>query len=1816
MTRILRFFLLLFLLLGVPGMAVASSSSNSNLSSDPSGPKPEGEEDSSNDSDENPNDETDDCPDDPDGSGGGCLNFQLSFPLLPLETGLGSQAFRINRNDPTPSLFTPQSLSYSSLALTYVFRITATENLPEGVSQEVQITDRKNVPVTFQVSTGDSIGKPVDRFRNRNERIQLLDAQKQPVTQDPAFYRLFLSSGGRIDYPAVRGATPAFYRNAHGRELDFDQLLGDELDLVTQSGTFRQIKSPVGLADIVVTGDFGYEIRLYTPENVGTRSQGLYTPQGEAYRTIRIENPTGDLNRSDTVRITDTHGAYSRSDVFTYVPAAEDWELTEGSGEHLRTEQLMIEEDPETGYEIKTRALRDHTNSLISKETLVIKSYSWGQAVIEKIEDPDGLAHKTTYDYYENAADTARFGRVRLVTRPDGSWTRYDYSSDGLVTQKVTPWLDSPPDAEPVEAVETLFQYTPVDSNDSLGLYDTRPRTVIKKTLGEETSRVYHAYVTDAVTGEYSEITETAGSPGAAYGAPGNHRTVRTYYASDEDFVRSGKLKSVLNPDQTLRQYDYEEGELEGETVWLETTTTFALQGGAPTLVDGESTRTIRTRDLRGNTIREETEVYDQAAWHTIGVQTQTYSNEITEGRNQLLTRVQDGVERLTQTWEGPLVTSRVDEQGITTLFLYDSLDRLEYEILHPESSNPITTYYDRSLGAISCGCDGARTVTRSAGGLSLETRQTTDAVGRRSEVENEVGAITSFSYQNGGRITTRTNPDGSTVITETYRDGRTKSVTGTGTVHRFHEYGVNSDGTRWTQVYSGPDGQTSPRWRKTTTNMLGQTLTSEETGYNGSTLVTTMEYDDAGRLVKSTPPAGAATHYEYNALSERIRSWQDINDNDALDLSGPDRISETETDYVQLNGEWYRESCSYTYNEGESTPTLVSTSRQRLTGLGANVPGKGLLVAESTSIDIHGNETVNRRFVDRANQTVYQETLSPFSNQEAVTRIVNGVVTEQTSTTGITTTFDYDALQRRVGQTDPRTGRSFVTYDATTGLVTKQTDADGNETLFGYDDTGRRISVTDPEGNTTYTAYTEDGQVRAKWGAAYPVVYEYDAFDRMVKLHTLRDPNITFNPTVNTNGVLDLSSISTLLSSDTDVTTWVYEPASGLLEEKLYDDGKGPAYTYTPDGRLLTREWVRTTDTGQPPTATRITTTYAYDSDTLELLSMGYSDGTPTVTHEYDRLGRQTKTTDAFGERTFSYNDALQPLVEAWESTDQEINDSLTRTYDAQGRSSGLELASGYQVAYAYSDKGRFDALTYTNTVNTVTHTADYAYVPDGELVAGYDLGDFSREVDYESNRNLVDTVTNRVESTVISAFEYTNDAAGRRTGRDDTGTAFSSTQANTFGYNSRNEVTSASMRNGTSSYSFDQIGNRIEVDTPDEPQPVSYVANALNQYDSVTSASSVVEPDFDADGNLTYDGENWRFEWNGENRMTEVRDYDTTPVDGSTRIHNTYDSQGRRVRKRVEEYDQPTDTWTATSDLRYLYDGWNLLYEMDVLSSAPSRRYVWGLDLSQSIQGAGGVGGLVLTESNGTTHAVSYDANGNISEYIDLADGSVDTHLEYDAFGRVIASTGTAPSNFGFSTKYADVETGYLYYGFRYYDPETGRWPNRDPIGERGGVNLYAFVGNDGVNSWDLFGLEQKKAWIIWYGGQGQGAPGASNDGMRHEYEITFDVEKSCDGTNPTIEISNVEGNLLGELDSFALGPVGGEFSLSYDTSSTSSAADCSEDGETGNKQTVEVTFDLTLTIGVTLGIGPFGLPVWGFDSEEESTSVTIEHSCCDCE
>src|SRR5690606_11294895 len=132
----------------------------------------------------------------------------------------------------------------------------------------------------------------------------------------------------------------------------------------------------------------------------------------------------------------------------------------------------------------------------------------------------------------------------------------------------------------------------------------------------------------------------------------------------------------------------------------------------------------------------------------------------------------------------------------------------------------------------------------------------------------------------------------------------------------------------------------------------------------------------------------------------------------------------------------------------------------------------------------------------------------------------------------------------------------------------------------------------------------------------------------------------------------------------------------------------------------------------------------------------------------------------------------------------------------------------------------------------------------------------------------------------------------------------------------------------------------------------------------------------------------------------------------------------------------------------------------------------------LSGSLQGAGGVGGLLAVSEIGNSqisyHYPTFDGNGNVSEYLDET-GAISAHYEYDPFGRTVVASGVKVSDFAhrFSTKPQDEATGLYYYGYRYYDPFTGRWPSRDPIGERGGWTLYGFLENDGIGRWDYLGL-----------------------------------------------------------------------------------------------------------------------------------------------
>ncbi|MGI5869164.1 MAG: hypothetical protein ACOX9C_06965 [Kiritimatiellia bacterium] len=241
---------------------------------------------------------------------------------------------------------------------------------------------------------------------------------------------------------------------------------------------------------------------------------------------------------------------------------------------------------------------------------------------------------------------------------------------------------------------------------------------------------------------------------------------------------------------------------------------------------------------------------------------------------------------------------------------------------------------------------------------------------------------------------------------------------------------------------------------------------------------------------------------------------------------------------------------------------------------------------------------------------------------------------------------------------------------------------------------------------------------------------------------------------------------------------------------------------------------------------------------------------------------------------------------------------------------------------------------------------------------------------------------------------MRYVYDDAGRRT----------SCNADAFGYNARSEVTAANIQSNAFTYAYDHIGNHTASSV--DSATTTYEANALNQYTSFSNLVQSCNPVYDLDGNmLTNDV--WSYTWDCENRLVSVSSNNVCVVS------NAYDHMSRRVLK-----------WTPCHTTTFVYDGWNLVQEtISTASGTTTNHYVWGKDLSGTMQGAGGVGGLLAVSLNGAWCFPFYDNNGNITAYVN-EQGVVVAEYVYDAYGGTIAKSGIMADAFAhrFSTKHYD--------------------------------------------------------------------------------------------------------------------------------------------------------------------------------------------------
>lgn len=486
-----------------------------------------------------------------------------------------------------------------------------------------------------------------------------------------------------------------------------------------------------------------------------------------------------------------------------------------------------------------------------------------------------------------------------------------------------------------------------------------------------------------------------------------------------------------------------------------------------------------------------------------------------------------------------------------------------------------------------------------------------------------------------------------------------------------------------------------------------------------------------------------------------------------------------------------------------------------------------------------------------------------------------------------------------------------------------------------------------------------------------------------------------------------------------------------------------------------MTRTWAR-----------GVTTAYSYDAAGL-LLGTDYGDLTPDVLFAYDRLGRQISAITTVSTNFFSYASYSGFDLES----EIQNGSTITRSQDAFGRSVGFNLGIDYEFAYDYNESGRVSSLSSLSfSVSTV---AKYDYLIGTDMIKSMTNTDgLTWTRTFESNRDRITIVSNRWNDSSINVFDYVNDPVGRHTQRTDF--ALGSAVTNTFHYNARSEVSSASMYANTYGYIYDPIGNRVQsaIGNGTTAMTNTYEASALNQYSIITCQSNSLQTNalsYDLDGNMLTNGV-MSYTWDAENRLVSVCS------NGVTLVSNTFDHKSRRIMKNSHGGSDRTE---------YLYDGWNLVREIQhpgfPTDHGSTNFYFWGFDHSRTFQGVGGVGGLlaVITTSSNQYNSLdvcfpSCDANGNVVDYI-RANGTVVAHFEYDAFGNTVSQSGERADDFmvRFSTKPLDAEISLYYYGYRYYSPQLGRWLSRDPIGDRGGNNLYLTVDNDLINKIDVLGL-----------------------------------------------------------------------------------------------------------------------------------------------
>ena len=280
-------------------------------------------------------------------------------------------------------------------------------------------------------------------------------------------------------------------------------------------------------------------------------------------------------------------------------------------------------------------------------------------------------------------------------------------------------------------------------------------------------------------------------------------------------------------------------------------------------------------------------------------------------------------------------------------------------------------------------------------------------------------------------------------------------------------------------------------------------------------------------------------------------------------------------------------------------------------------------------------------------------------------------------------------------------------------------------------------------------------------------------------------------------------------------------------------------------------------------------------------------------------------------------------------------------------------------------------------------------------------------------------------------------------------------------FTHNTRSELVEAQVNGKDYEYAYDNVGNRTAAleESSSEASSTEYTANALNQYTSISeNGDSAFVPQFDADGNQTLiktETGIWSAIYNVENRPVCFTNADTGTV-----ITCAYDSMGRRSFKKV------TVNGTVTLHQRFIYRGYLQIACIDLTRTHHPCLWLITWDSTQPIATR-----PLAIQKDGTWYTYGWDLTKNVCEIFGVS-GYIVAAYRYRPFGNMTVS-GNIFQPIQWSSEYYDYESDLVYYNYRYYNANNGRWITRDFEGTPEYMNFYSYCKNNASINTDFYGL-----------------------------------------------------------------------------------------------------------------------------------------------